>query len=1070
MVTFFIKRLLILLVLCSSVLLYAQRPAQRTYWFHQLSTVDGLSNSNISCLLEDSRGCIWIGTESGANVYDGYKVRALELNKSLGMAASDVVHSIQEDYLGNIWVNYNGGFVVSVDFNETRNAAEYLNTLGIPMTKEAYVHIDEKGGIWCLDDKKLYHLNLKNNRKYEFDSKIDFSFHNDIYVSSCNDQLFVSHHEKLHRFDLATKSWSEVVLPKEISDLGDRVKCFHEEDGTLWVYSLQSELVFRQRPEEETWEKVNFPEDKNGFSKNQVRDICKSRSGRIWIATDHQGVLIVNEDLSLYKTIRAGAYRNEALTSDNVACIISDHRGAMWLGHYKKGVSVTHPSFGLFDNHEGDYRDVGALLCASDGTLWLGSDGFGVYTEKNGFVTKQPIPNTIASGIAEDKNGGIWVGTYGEGIYYLKGNTVRNLKAEKGELIHNNCWHLVADENGVIWYLSGWNALAYYNPETGKSETYKTSKDEDVTGDMIYFDKASGNIYVGTYWGLCEIEPSGQEHFYYGNASGKQDFLSMQITSIAIDRENDIWWLGHPIGLTVWDRKNDHLYFLNKDLGLCDNKIVQIVCTEEGKVWISTNNGLMQITTSVQTSGTLSFAIEPFSTSEGLMDNYFNPASSVDKDNNIYFGSASGYININLDQFVSDSEGNLSPKVVSCSVNGGTIPLTGLRELQHTDHDIEINFFTKEILDAHSVKYSYMIEGMNESWVYTRDPKVYFLSLQPGDYRLNVRACGLDGVWGQTTVIPIHVGAPITQSIWFKVLLNIGAIIVFLCLAFIFIWRYRARLRKMHEELEEDSTERVIDLKLQFFGNLNSDLRKPVKKILSRLDRVIGGEYPQEDVPMVLSGVREVTNKLDRNLSTLLDFRRLETGGEFLTLTDFNFVDVAREMYDQFSDSIEEKKIRASFETNEDEIMMHGDDNKLRRVVYHLLSNAFKHSSVKGKVSLSIQLSEGKVQMDVADTGRGIPDEEKEHIFKRFFQSQEQFLHTGSGIGLTLVWHYVKMHGGTITFKENEPRGTVFTVILPLSAQQKVKEETFADDVASIANGNFFDIKNGTEVEDDDII
>lgn len=1059
-----IKRLTLLVSMCAFFLMQAQQllPGEkRAYWFHALSTIDGLSNSNITYLTEDSKGCIWIGTESGANVYDGYTVRMLPLSKDLGISASDAVHSIQEDYLGNIWVNYNGGYVVTLELNSSQSAKEYLNSLGIPMSEQAYVHIDERGSIWCLDTESLYYLNLKNNRKYQFESQVEFTYHNDLYVTAKDENLYITQNEKIMHFDMKTRSWSLLETPSELASSGERIKIYIDQDNNRWVYSLQSELLYRQKEGENTWKKITLPVGKDGYVKNQLRDIATSQSGKIWIATDHKGIFILNEDLSIYKNLLSGNYTHEALASDNVACLLRDHRGAMWLGHYKKGVSITHPSFGLFDNHEGAYRDVSAMLSASDGTIWLGSDGFGLYSEKDHVVTKEPIPNTIVSSIVEDKDGSIWIGTYGEGIYNLKNKTAKKYSADNGALFHNNAWHIAQDDEGIIWYLSGWNNLAYFDPKTGQSKEYRTSKDEPVTGDLIIYDQPSKNIYVGTYWGLCEIEPNGQEHMYYGTDNENQEFLSMQISALAIDRKNDIWWLGHPTGMSIWDKKNDHMYYLNKDLGLCDNKIMQIVAVEEdGAAWVSTTNGLMLIKTIQQGNGPITFAIEPYSTSEGLMDNYFNAASTVDKDKHVYFGSASGYVNINLEQFVADSEQNLAPKVISCSVNGGLIPVSNLRNLNHTDHDIEINFFTKEILDAHSVKYTYMMEGMNDSWIYTRDPKIYFLSLQPGEYKLNVRACGLDGVWGPSTVIPITVEAPLSEKLWVKILFNVGSILLFVILISIFVWRYRARLRRMHEDFEEDSTERVIDLKLQFFGNLNSDLRKPVKKILTKVDRIIKGEYTEEEIPAALNDVKAESKKLDQNLSTLLDFRNLETGGEYLAVSEFNFVDLAKEVYDHYEQASLDKKIRYSFNADADSIIMVSDKNKLCRILHHLLSNAFKNSSIKGKIELNIKHDNSKVQIELADTGRGIPEEEKPHIFKRFFQSQEQFMHTGSGIGLTLVWKYVKMHKGTITFRENEPRGTVFSVVLPLVTDTKNEDSIIED----LTHGNIFDIKNSAEV------
>ena len=1035
-----LKRLFALCFLFGYIFSYAAEPTlvlDRKYWFHSLSTIDGLSNNNVTCLLEDNKGRIWIGTESGANIYDGYTVRQLSLGKEINTSASDVVTSIQQDALGNVWVNYNGGFVVSLGINERMTARDYLTSLGVPMPNDAYIYVDENGRLWILDSQKLYYYNLKNNRMYEFESKIDFSYHNDVYVTGRNENLYVSHHEELWHFDMNAKSWKKVEVPEELALTGERVKIYLDEQGRKWLYSIQSELVFVQLSGETEWRKINITLKENISTQNHVRDICISKSGKIWISTDHNGVFIFDENLNLYKTVRSGAFKNEAIVSDNVVCMMCDHRGAIWLGHYKKGVSITHPSFGLFDNNDGEYRDVSAILYASDGTLWLGSDGYGLYTEKDRVVTKTPLPNTIVSDLVEDPDKSIWVGTFGDGIYNINGKFVKKYTVAAGQLLHDNAWHIRQDGEGRIWYLSGWNHLATFDPKTGKSEEFRTSKDEPVTGDMLYYDKESGNIYVGTYWGLCEIEPSGQEHMYFGDDDGEQQFLSYQISTLAIDRKNEVWWLGHPIGMTVWDRKNDHLYFLNKEMGLCDNKIMQILIVDkDGTALVSTTNGLMKISLA-KSHGALSFTIEPFSISDGLLDNYFNAAATLGPDNHAYFGSVSGYVNINVDQFLSDNEKDLSPKVSYCSVNGNPTPISALRNLNVDDHDIDIYFFTKEILDANSVKFNFKIEGMNETSIYSKDPKIHFLSLQPGEYKLNVRACGTDGVWSNPTVIPITVIAPFSQTKVMKILYNVGAVLLAIVILLIIVWRYRKRLNKMREQYESDAAEKVTDLKLQFYENLSSDLRKPVVRILKRIDKIVDGEYQDEAVTKALADMKTDGERLDQSLSQMLDFQRLEMGGEYLVVSDCDFVALAKDVHHQFEETVAKKKIRYMFKTDAESIMMRCDEKKVRRILSHLLSNAIKNSSAQCKVFLSITHDKKNLKFELSDTGSGIPETEKQLIFKRFHQSQKHSFNTGGGIGLTLVMNYVKMHGGDITFRDNEPHGTIFTVTLPLVTEAK---------------------------------
>lgn len=1016
------------------------RGQESKYSFHYLSTGDGLSNSCVQCIHEDHRGCIWIGTESGANLFDGYVVRQASTTNANGLKIQDQVYSIQEDYIGNIWVNYTDGYYVYTDLTSFVDAKTHLSTFGVPLSDDGHVHIDRDGNIWSLDTDRVYFYDLKTGKSESFKSALNYEFQQEVEVQDYKGVLYIIDDEKLWKFDSKGLGWKELNLPEELAQTNDRYSIFIDDEGSMWVYSLQRELVFRRRGADKTgWEKAFFPQESDSYS-NQVRFVSKDSDGNIWIATDHRGVFIYDKNLQFLKNIRHERNRSETLATDNVAYIMCDHRGAMWLGHYKKGLSYTHPSFSLLDNHSGEFEDVSTILSASDGTLWIGSDGFGLYSKKNDVLKKEPLPNMIMSGLMEDLDKSVWVGSNGKGLFNIKGGAIKQYTAESGALLHNNIWFITQDKGGRIWYLSGWNPLAIFDPRTGKSEVYKTSEGEDVTGASLYYDKVESKLYVGTYWGLCVIDDTGVETIYHGNSSGAQEFVDQTIAAVSVDHANNMVWLGHKDGLTVWDKKQDFLYKLTKDAGLCDNNIKSIVVDKQGIAWVSTSNGLMSITPKRENSGSIAFTIKSFTTTEGLVANYFNQTGTITSDGHILFGNAAGYVEVDPTNVVPNSETNLVPEVLDCRVSGKVVPLSSLRRLNYDDYLISIRFFTKEILDANDVQFAYKMEGLNDAWIYTRNPLISFMSMPPGDYQLTVKACGIDGVWGIPSVIPIHVDAPFYLTWWMKAIYCLIGLLIIAAIILYVIHRQKEKVLAMEEQFEQEQAVKLSEMKLQFFTNLSHDLRTPLTLIMAPVESLLNENLP-ESVLSKLNIVKKNANQLYQQVGSLLDFRRLDVGGETLRPQQQDLVVFIEDVCSKFSDYSIERKIKFNFDHEESRLIMQFDPEKMGKVMYNLLSNAFKFTQDKGTIGVSLKVENGNALIAVSDTGRGIPEEDKENIFNKFYQADNASGTTGSGIGLSIVEGYVKLHGGKIAVKDNKPRGSVFYFNIPIVVNETVAED-----------------------------
>jgi signal transduction histidine kinase/DNA-binding response OmpR family regulator len=252
--------------------------------------------------------------------------------------------------------------------------------------------------------------------------------------------------------------------------------------------------------------------------------------------------------------------------------------------------------------------------------------------------------------------------------------------------------------------------------------------------------------------------------------------------------------------------------------------------------------------------------------------------------------------------------------------------------------------------------------------------------------------------------------------------------------------RQQERTEKQRQLMERQKIEQITEMKLQFFTNISHDLRTPLTLIISPLEQIIkkmeDGKTP-ENLMAQLKNICKNAQLLLREVSALLDFRRLDAGGETLNLQSGDIVDHLNSILVSFGDYAEERGIHLSFDHNVDSFVMDYDREKMNKVVYNLFSNALKFTPIGGSVSLSFKQGTDGVTIAVADTGKGIPDSDKPNIFKRFYQSSSNdSSQTGSGIGLHIASDYVQLHNGNITVSDNKPMGSIFTITLPVSQRE----------------------------------
>ena len=1017
----------------------------QTPLFHSLDTSDGLSSSTVNTLLVDSRGILWVGTACGLNRYDGYEVKTFFKYDDSHNVNS--VADIQEDCNGDVWIEAESYYVRYVRERGTfdTDAVAYLKSLGMEMDGAYSICTDKDRNLWVVTAKKVYHYDFGQSELSSWDVDLRSAAPGRLCVKAYRDGVCFCHDNTVTCFSPRYGGDTRVLsLPEEMVKEFGYLKLYVDDDGNLWVYSLVSEKIcVYQHDTDNKPEMVTLPP--NGKSKsNAIRAILDDGKAKIWIATDHSGVFLRDKHSGRFTQFKHEAGDPMSLSSDNVTSLLCDKNGTMWLGHLKTGVSYCNEQYNFFMNKGRSCGDISTMMYDDHGRLWLGTDGDGVFVEHgNGEVEKTSVPNITVSSLLQDRHGTVWVGSYNEGLFRMNGTKSHKVyTSSDGSLPHNSVWQMVLDREGVIWYSSAFGPLSLFDTETCKGRVFDAGDGGTIYGLCLEYD-GEDKVYVGTSYGLwiCDLV-SGKGQLLKTNRSGKQPFYRSFVGSMCLDKKNGFLWLGHSTGMTGWDLHSDSLYYIDKSTGLYDENVKSITVDNMGDVWLSTGIGLSCVRMSYGERGGVSFRIRNFTMEDGLQTNYFNKfATTRGADGEILMGGDRGYVVVTPKRAFTDNVSTM-PVFTDIFVGDSVRSLVnGCLKLRYNDYQISVSYFTGNLVNARQVTYAYRIKGFIDDWVVTNDNKISFLSLGPGEYVLELKARGEGSDWGETATLRIKVSPPFYASKWALALYVCVLLAMTLYAGFVLRRRQRRKIEKHREEMEREQAVNLSEMKLRFFTNVSHDLRTPLTLIISPLQSMLNENLPDR-VKTRLRVMHKNADLLMHQVNTLLDFRKLDVGAEKLNLQSSDIVQYVRNACHSFTDYADERMIRLSFHTDVETLVMDFDAEKIDKIMYNLLSNAFKFTPDKGEVGVDLRQNGDTLVIDVADDGIGIDDEEKEAVFQRFYQVKASDEKTGSGIGLHVVSEYVKMHGGTVCVKDNDPRGSVFRVTLPIKSVSSDKYRT----------------------------
>lgn len=999
-------------------------------WFHHIREIP----DDIRIVCPDKDGRVWFGTSRGLFRYGDYPdgVRYDHLPELYRHGIENILPFVDDKFL----IRSTDGRLSVYDplANCSEDLQHYLNDWGmdIPEIWNLKFKKDPHGGLWCFTPNEVYHKSADTG-----EAELVFRSDDNIWtLDSHGNCLCVVTDSNIHL--VSTDDPDHVrSFAHDIEFHGQYVWGVMDKDCNIWI---GNDHLFR-------FENSSF--NKECIRRNlSVMEIIRNRKGEILVATATSGILHFGKDGRLIRTIEHKPFVSGSLPSNNVLSIREGCNGELWVCYNKPAVSVCAPgSMASPLRHilpliqQGHEENVISMAEAPDGSLWFGTDGKGIFVQdriSGEFrMAEIPLSHPSITALFFDSKGRTWIGTYRGGLYCLDGRKTVHL------LPNASCCHIMEDSHGDIW-VSTQGDCAYRI--SGDLKPGPERIDLSYNKWVFQITEGNGTMFAVTSSGLLTIDPDTLvAERMTGNRSGSQTFSNTQFYSAVIDSRGLLWICGKQsrCPLEIVDIMRDTIIHIPELEGQIVRSIIE---TDDRNIWLALEKDIAQVIVNFNpATGQYSFHPQIFKIrSEESAINYNNRCAIKLCDGSILFGGTAGFKQIYPSSFPPHMELPSPPAVEISSVRinneyvRSLYSTTGIT-LKHHENNISLAVSACDYASPFETSLNYRIHGSESSWKPVRGNMIDLPRLNPGHYDLEITSSLPDtSISGPVCSFAIDIQAP-WYATWWAIAFYLTVIIsgISLCIYY-YIDRQKHKMFLAQIRMEAERQHQLNEMKIRFFTNISHDLRTPLSLIITPLETYLENESHKE-AEKVLRPVYKNAVRLLNLVNQILDFRKMEVAGMSLNLSYGNIIPFLNDICSSFLLFADETGKEFRFIPSQEDILTSFDKDKLTKIMMNLLSNAFKFTPKNGSVTVRV-MTEGKdAVIMVEDTGRGIPDGQKESIFDRFYQqSDDAFTQTGSGIGLHIVKEFVKMHEGTVTVADNHPSGSVFIIRLPIKMQESL--------------------------------
>jgi signal transduction histidine kinase/ligand-binding sensor domain-containing protein/DNA-binding response OmpR family regulator len=981
--------------------------------FTHFTEKEGLPNNNITSILEDRHGNLWFGTEGGVCMYNGDSFIHFTENEGLG---TNYIRALSEDRNGNIWFGTWGAGLVLFDGKTLTHFTEnegFINRNIRIMVKDIdnNIWIGTQGGVCMYNGTAFTHFTTEEGL-----------IHPIIWSLEADDQ------------------------------------------GNVWIGSLAGGVS-----KYDGQSITNYAKNE-GVSDYFIKSIKEDSNGNIWFGDVVGGVTKFDGKIFTY-------YGNEeGFETDEVFSIEEDSYGNLWFGTGGSGVNIYNPSsLAHYTRYEGYNKGITCILEDSQSNLWFGSRGGGLFRfdgeEFNRFTVYEGTGTNFIESMQQDRNGNLWLGHDGFGIDLFNGKSFTHFGHDWEHPLNHSYYTIEVDRHDNLWFGTSTNGVIMFDGELFTEFTEREGFIDNNIKSII--EDSHGYLWFGSLdAGVSRFNGQG-----FTNYSEREGLGDNCVWCMFEDSHGNLW-LGTENGGANMISGDSITYFTERE-GLSSNSIRSVMEDSIGNIWIGTMNGLNCLTFGNENDpgkGNRNWpVIHTYNEQDGLQGMYFNDeAVLLDSRNRLWWGTNRCLTMIDMNDFKLPSEVPSYMQLDRIEINGKFI------DFRHPEEDInsKIQFssvarfynyplnlklpyknnhltFYYSAIDwsaPYKIKYSYRMDGLRANWsVPSEEAKAEYRNLPSGTFTFKVRAIGAAQKWSEPFEYTFTIYPPWWYSWW--------AFMIYGCLFILFMLQFRRSLLKRAKlktavEIERIEKEKVLELdqmKSRFFANISHEFRTPLTLILGPVEGLLKKKSKEIVVKSNELGIiHRNAKRLQQLINQLLDIAKLETGKVTLQVSAGNLTEHIRTIVLSYLSLAESKNIRYKYDLPDNPDKVYFDRDKLEKIVTNLISNAFKFTAHGGEVFVALKYIVAEahdvaefVNISIRDSGKGIPTDQIEKIFDRFYQvgSSDTREHEGTGIGLSLTRELIDIYRGEIKVESEPGKGSMFTVVLPVSREHFKSDE-----------------------------
>lgn len=1083
--------------------------AERTNYLYSFNSDlnEGISQLSVMDIYQDSKGYLWFATKNGLNRFNGkeYVIYRREDGNEHSLSGNSIA-SVTEDQEGYLWVGTNNG-LNRIDLNTDRIKRYNSGVDGLTQSSITKVYSDAAGYLWVGTWGGLYRFNREEDRfeRILLDNGLEDISVSALFEDSAGRYWIGTRDKGVYLCDNQMNIISHFTRESKNMPLNNNniTSIYEDTQKQIWIGSKYGVNKINLRENEV----LSFTSENSKLSNNTVRCLVEWQ-GKLLVGT-FDGIFALDPESGQIVKVAGYDDINHSLSHYSIYAFCVDHDHTLWVGTFAGGINYLNKFTNRFVLHRPeDELNIrtgiyGAITYESPSNLWIATEGYGLLnynyqTNTSHYYLIDPSAhfafntNIIKSVFYED--GYVWCGTTKGEIYKF------NIRTKTFSLYHKypveySIYSIIRDRKGNLWVggaSTEFGLTCFVNDRLVTTFTNNVDEPFYLSNVRCVLEEEDGVLLLGsTADGLLRFDTNKKQLTKYSNEATVESYRipNNYISAIVRTKSGEIWVSTYGGGIFQFDKTEHVKRVMTARDGLLDNNICSLVESSDRKLWMSTVNGLIMF-------DPVGGEVRNYHRHNGIDIREFTLHSGIAlPDGNLCFAGSNGFVTFQV--AAMDKNENI-PSVVleQLSVNNQPIEVgdeSGVLDkvldsmdtirLLYNENNFSITYQALNYIYSTQNQYAYKLEGYDTDWNYVGGRNsAFYTNLSPGKYVFHVKGSNNDGVWNeQGRSLTIIVQPPLWRT-WYAYLFYIIALAVisYAILHYVNIKRNLEAGLKL-KQLEKQKQEEFHEAKIRLFTNFSHELRTPLMLIITPFEELVKRVDIPAELHDKLSIIYKNAQKLLLLVNQLMDLHKNQAGSLDLKVSEGDVCEYIKEIYYAFNQIALTNEVKFSLNCTPKTINAWFDKSLLEKVVFNLLSNAFKYTPSGESVTMEVSEKSwnglGTKQTDglykdenanylvlrVKDSGKGIEEGEVDKIFTPFYQIPETsgINLSGTGIGLSLVYTIVQLHRGVIYVDNTERSGACFVVILPISRSafsedqieniefDKISEVTNTDDISA---------------------